>query len=135
MNSILLSLFFIFLNFLIFKFYYNKNQVVMKTILIVLFFLGILFSVKFLYDDFFLNIILLDKKVLIILILISFALIFLPFLKNMDMQNRDLFKEKVNIDIGKFLSFEIILIFIVATIFQIFIIWDSAFLLKIISSK
>jgi hypothetical protein len=77
----------------------------------------------------------LDKKVLIILILISFALIFLPFLKNMDMQNRDLFKEKVNIDIGKFLSFEIILIFIVATIFQIFIIWDSAFLLKIISSK
>ncbi len=107
----------------------------MKTIIIVLFFLGLLFSVKFFYLNFLSNIILLDKKIIIILIFISFALVLSPFLNNIDVQKSDLFEEKTIIDIGKFLSFEIILIFIVVTIFQIFITWDSAFVLKIINSK
>lgn len=133
MNNILISLFFIFLNFLIFKFHYNKKQIVMKTIIIGLFFLSFLFGVKFFYRDFFLNIILLEQRVFVILILISLALFFLLFLKTIDVQKRNLFKEKINIDIGHFLFFENIFIFIVSTIFQVFIVWNPSFLLKMLN--
>ncbi|MFC7775175.1 hypothetical protein [Flavobacterium sp. GCM10027622] len=124
-NSVVVSFFFIALNYFLFMFLNKKRQNKIVFFLVLLFCIGMLFCVKFFYNNILIKFFLIDKGTFLILCFVSFSLILLDFIKGVESEMINVFKEKLNINMEGFLKKELVLIYIIATISQLIIIWKG----------